>query len=92
VKRAEYKTMVVMDNGKVYGFTEPIDQFLKRVYDTRTARIIPTLLKGEGFYINTEHIASIEEVENCVMENKLSTDEMDQISLELRKLIAEDIE
>lgn len=90
--RPEYKTKVVMDNGRIYGFTEPVEQFLKKIYDSRTARIIPTLLKGEGFYINTEHIASIEEVESYTVEHKLSVDEMDQISLELRKLIAEDIE
>lgn len=87
-----FKTKVIMDNGTVYLFTEQIDQFLERVFDPKTSRIIPMLLEGENFYINTEHIASLEEVGNSQRGKKLSIVEKNLLEFELKKLIDEDME
>ncbi|WP_139906072.1 hypothetical protein [Clostridium thermarum] len=90
--KTKYLTKVIMDNGKVYGFNESLDIFLKRIYDNRTSRIIPTLLKGKDFYLNTEHIASIEEIQELVEDEKLPSWEIEKMSFELRKLLEEDCE
>lgn len=87
-----FKTKVTMDNGGVYLFTEHIDQVLISVYDPKTSRIIPGLLKGENFYINTEHIVALEEVEHSQRDKNLSIIERNLLEFELKKLIDEDIE
>ncbi len=90
--RVETKTRVLMDNGKIYEFPEPAEQFLKKICDIKTLRVDSILLKGEGFYINTAHISAIEETEAMIKEEKLEDWEMERMAVELRRTLREGVE
>lgn len=87
--RTEIRTKVIMDNGTAYEFPEPVEQFLRKVYDFRTSQKISAYLKGEKFYINTDHIAAIEEVQNIVKEDTMDEWELNRLSAELKKVLEE---
>lgn len=60
------KTRVIMDSGKEYIFEEPLDHFLKRLYDETIKKELHGelgLIHSRGFSISIFHISSLEEFE-----------------------------